>query len=149
MALGVARTRALGTIARHYGQRSTDQAILAELARAGRQTNGALTRGLGMSTGGVTPAVDRLEERGLVRRLPHPDDRRSSMLDLTEEGTRMMRAGGSIITDALAPLEARLTEAEVALVLQVLERAVQGYAAAADHLTSPDGEYLEWRKDAS
>jgi DNA-binding MarR family transcriptional regulator len=34
----------------------------------------------------VTSVADGLEERGYVRRLPHPSDRRIKMLALTEEG---------------------------------------------------------------
>jgi DNA-binding MarR family transcriptional regulator len=34
----------------------------------------------------VTSVADALEERGLVRRLPHPSDRRIKMLALTDEG---------------------------------------------------------------
>jgi len=34
----------------------------------------------------VTNAVDRLEVQGLVRRVPHPTDRRTKLIELTEAG---------------------------------------------------------------
>jgi DNA-binding MarR family transcriptional regulator len=34
----------------------------------------------------VTNAIDRLEQQGLVRRLPHPRDRRATLAELTEAG---------------------------------------------------------------
>lgn len=34
----------------------------------------------------VTNAVDRLEKAGLVRRTPHPSDRRATLIELTDEG---------------------------------------------------------------
>jgi MarR family 2-MHQ and catechol resistance regulon transcriptional repressor len=34
--------------------------------------------------------VDRLEEERLVRRLPHPTDRRATVIELTDEGGRTM-----------------------------------------------------------
>ncbi len=34
----------------------------------------------------VTNAVDRLEAAGLVRRTPHPSDRRATLVELTDEG---------------------------------------------------------------
>lgn len=34
----------------------------------------------------VTNAVDRLEEQGLVRRCPHPRDRRTTLAELTDAG---------------------------------------------------------------
>ena len=39
-----------------------------------------------VTTGGITGRIDRLERRGLVRRLPDPDDRRSILVELTESG---------------------------------------------------------------
>jgi len=37
----------------------------------------------------VTNAVDRLEAAGLVARRPHPDDRRSTLVEITPEGTAL------------------------------------------------------------
>jgi DNA-binding MarR family transcriptional regulator len=34
----------------------------------------------------VTSAVDRLEQQGLVRRVPHPTDRRTKLAQLTDDG---------------------------------------------------------------
>src|SRR6478736_8714589 len=53
-----------------------------------------IVRGLSITVGGASKTVDRLERDGLVARLPHPSDRRSSVIALT-------RAGGS--THAKAP----------------------------------------------
>ncbi len=39
----------------------------------------------------VTNAVDRLESQGLVRRAPHPSDRRTTLAELTEEGRSLAR----------------------------------------------------------
>jgi DNA-binding MarR family transcriptional regulator len=37
----------------------------------------------------VTSAVDRLERQGLVRRSPHPNDRRAVLAEITDEGRRV------------------------------------------------------------
>ena len=42
-----------------------------------------------LSRSGLTRLVDRLEKAGLLRREPHPEDRRGSFAVLTEEGARM------------------------------------------------------------
>ena len=34
----------------------------------------------------MTNAVDRLEGQGLVRRTPHPTDRRTTLVELTDDG---------------------------------------------------------------
>jgi DNA-binding MarR family transcriptional regulator len=43
----------------------------------------------------VTNAVDRLEAQGLVRRCPHPRDRRATLAELTEAGRDRARAATS------------------------------------------------------
>jgi DNA-binding MarR family transcriptional regulator len=45
-----------------------------------------LAEKLGVTTGTLTVSVDRLEERGLLRRVPHKTDRRSYLIELTEKG---------------------------------------------------------------
>ena len=45
---------------------------------------------LGLTPGGASKAVDRVEREGLCRRLPNPDDRRSSLLELTPAGTALL-----------------------------------------------------------
>lgn len=37
----------------------------------------------------VTNAVDRLESAGLVRRVPHPSDRRATLIEITEQGREL------------------------------------------------------------
>jgi len=42
---------------------------------------------LGLSPRNMTALVDSLEAEGLVRRTPHPTDRRATMVELTDDGT--------------------------------------------------------------
>jgi MarR family transcriptional regulator, organic hydroperoxide resistance regulator len=53
---------------------------------------------LGVSAGGISKLVDRLEASGLCRRLPNPSDRRSSLVELTDAGART-RTGASRAVD--------------------------------------------------
>jgi MarR family transcriptional regulator, organic hydroperoxide resistance regulator len=50
---------------------------------------------LGITTGGTSKLVDRIEASGYCRRLPNPADRRSSLLELTPEGQRLFAAAGA------------------------------------------------------
>lgn len=44
-----------------------------------------------LSTGGnMTVVIDNLEKDGLVRRYPDPEDRRASLISLTEKGIQLM-----------------------------------------------------------
>lgn len=45
-----------------------------------------LARKIGVTTGTLTVAVDRLEKKGLMVRKPHEQDRRSFLIELTDEG---------------------------------------------------------------
>ncbi len=44
----------------------------------------------------ITQLVDRLEDDGLVRRIPHPDDRRSVLVEITTKGRRCFEEGLAI-----------------------------------------------------
>jgi DNA-binding MarR family transcriptional regulator len=56
---------------------------------------------LGITTGGTSKLVDRIEAGGYCRRLPNPEDRRSSLLELTPEGRRLFAAAGLAFDDEL------------------------------------------------
>lgn len=58
----------------------TDMQLLHMLLLHGPSTPGRLAAWTGLSTGGVTVAVDRLEKAGYVRREPNPNDRRSLLV---------------------------------------------------------------------
>lgn len=54
-----------------------------------RQTPGELTRTLPISSAGMTAQLDQLENRNLVERSPHPDDRRALYVTLTRSGQKL------------------------------------------------------------
>ena len=58
-------------------------------------------RELGITTGGVSKLVDRIEASGYCRRLQNPADRRSSLLELTPEGERLLAAAGAVLDEEL------------------------------------------------
>ncbi len=43
---------------------------------------------LGMTARNMTAIIDALEESGLVRRMPHPNDRRATVVELTSAGRK-------------------------------------------------------------
>src|SRR5271170_5196311 len=56
---------------------------------------------LGITTGGTSKLVDRIEASGYCRRLPNPADRRSSLLELTPEGRRVLAEAGGAFDEEL------------------------------------------------
>ncbi|MEV6791630.1 MarR family transcriptional regulator [Streptomyces sp. NPDC051320] len=57
---------------------------------------------LSITIGGASQAVDRLQKRGLCARQPNPNDRRSSIVQLTTEGAELTRSAGRIFDQELA-----------------------------------------------
>jgi MarR family transcriptional regulator, organic hydroperoxide resistance regulator len=60
-----------------------------------------IARELGITTGGTSKLVDRIEAHGYCRRLPNPEDRRSSLLELTSAGKRLFDEAGKAFDDEL------------------------------------------------
>ena len=50
-----------------------------------------LAEKIGVTTGTLTVGIDRLEKKKLLKRVPHEKDRRSYMIELTEEGRKNLR----------------------------------------------------------
>jgi DNA-binding MarR family transcriptional regulator len=70
-----------------------DWDVLASLRRIGppyRLSPTELYRGLMRSSAGMTHRLARLEERGLIRRIDDPDDRRGLLVVLTPRGRRLV-----------------------------------------------------------
>jgi DNA-binding MarR family transcriptional regulator len=77
-----------------------------------RSSPGDLAADLELSSGAMTSRLDRLEQAGLVRRLPDPADRRGVVVELTAEGKEAWdRAAGiqgrkeAFFASALTPTE--------------------------------------------
>ena len=67
--------------------------MLATLRRSGapyRLSPSALFRSMMVTSGTMTNRIDRLEEKGLVRRVPDPEDRRGILVELTEQGRELI-----------------------------------------------------------
>ena len=50
-----------------------------------------LAQKIGVTTGTLTVAVDRLEKKNLMRRKPHATDRRSILIELTPQGEQVFK----------------------------------------------------------
>ena len=82
------RIRAL---AAEHGLDLAEGDVLFTLRRAGtpyRLAPSEISAALLVASGTLTSRLDRLERKGLIRRVPHPTDRRSTEVELTELGLR-------------------------------------------------------------
>lgn len=76
-----------------YGLTFGEYEVLAALMRSGaphRMKPSELVGALVLSSGAMTNRIDRVEQAGLVERLPDPDDRRGTLVALTEKGRRVV-----------------------------------------------------------
>ena len=103
----------------------TQLATLATLARLGSATPRELAGHEGVQPPTMTRVLAALEERGLVRRAPHPDDRRCHVLTPTPAATGMLLDDRRLRDAWLAARLAELTDGErdaLARAVPVLER---------------------------
>ena len=80
--------------ARHGLQRGEFD-VLATLRRSGAPfalTPTDLYQATMLSSGGMTARLDKLEKAGLIARRPNPDDRRGTIVVLTEPGRKVTEA---------------------------------------------------------
>ena len=84
-------TQALEDITGAFGVSAADYYVVGVVSRADnhRTSPTRVCEVLGRTTGGLTPAIDRLEAAGLLRRLPDPDDRRRVTLEATAAGRQL------------------------------------------------------------
>ncbi|MCX2730225.1 MarR family transcriptional regulator [Saccharopolyspora sp. NFXS83] len=76
----------LKELARETGLTDAQTDVLWRLSRGREMTAGRLGDLLQCDASTATSMIDRLEKRGLVRRVPHPVDRRAKVIQLTSEG---------------------------------------------------------------
>src|SRR5713101_2536858 len=87
------------------------------LTQHGPMPAGQLADLTGLTTGGITHAVDRLEKDGWVRRDSDPDDcRRVILVPVAERAAEITRVSGSLAA-ATSELAATLSESNLAVVL--------------------------------
>jgi DNA-binding MarR family transcriptional regulator len=84
--------------------------LLGALRCGGPTIMSGISEELGVTRRNVTALVDALEEENLVRRRPHPTDRRATVIELTPEGERTVAGMYDAHREAVAELFAALPE---------------------------------------
>lgn len=103
--------------------------LLGALHCGGPRIMSGISDELGVTRRNVTALVDALEEEGLVRRLPHPTDRRATVVELTDEGGRTMDTLYDEHRGAVAELFDTLSEEdrrELARLVGLLRQGLRG-----------------------
>lgn len=82
---------------------------------------GKLAEHLNCVKSNITQLTDRLEAEGTVRRISDPEDRRSILMELTESGRSMHKAGVEALTMATRKLFAASNEEQRNALRHLLE----------------------------
>jgi DNA-binding MarR family transcriptional regulator len=118
-----------------FGLNSGEWKALNQLHLAGppyQRSVGEMAEWAELSSGAMTNRVDRLEQAGLVKRAPDPNDRRGVLVELTPVGLRTweetLRAGAAneaLIAAALSKDEKRQLNALLRRLMREFERREQ------------------------
>ncbi|WP_203137348.1 MarR family winged helix-turn-helix transcriptional regulator [Microbacterium sp. JZ31] len=106
--------------------------IIAGQQNGMRVTPGAIAAHLGISTASTTKLLDRLAAAGHVRRLPHPSDRRSVIVEVEDQTRRAARDSIGRTHGRRFDLAAQLTPEQ----RDVIIRFLHDIAATADDLAT-------------
>jgi MarR family transcriptional regulator, organic hydroperoxide resistance regulator len=109
-------------IADRVGLRLTDMQCINALELMGPSTPGELARFTGLTTGGVTVMLDRLERGGYLKREPNPRDRRSVVVHLNPAKIKKMQTFYGEINERMEALLDETPERELRSVVNLLSK---------------------------
>lgn len=87
---------------------------------------------LGNDTAGMTRLLDRMEDKGLLRRVRHPDDRRSVLIELTEPGRALLPCSARVFGSVTRQLLTGFSDHELRQVTAMLQRMLSNLALRND-----------------
>ena len=105
-----------------HGLTSPQLAALKTVERLQPVTVGAVAEAIHLSQATVTGILDRLERRALLNRARGDRDRRSVLVQLTEEGAKLAKEAPSLLQERFHRQLTRLRQWEQTMILATLQR---------------------------
>lgn len=131
--------RAVDVRLRPWNLSGSQAAALAALVTHGPQRMSDLARYLLQQTQTTTDLVDRLEQRGLVRRIRHATDRRVVLVEATDAALALLReigdTGWSVGTEAIGALSDTDVKRLTDIARRVRDRAAELGGVPQEHLS--------------
>ncbi|HEY2054185.1 MAG TPA: MarR family transcriptional regulator [Solirubrobacterales bacterium] len=109
------------TAARGMGVNRTDGRALDIVERLGPVTAGKLSCDAGLTSGAVTAVIDRLVEKGYVRRVADPDDRRRVLIEKTDKLDEVSKRFYGPLAERSLPLIDKFSNAELEAIVRFLK----------------------------
>ena len=106
------------------GVNVTDMECLALIFFKGLATPSELARYTGLTSGATTAMLDRLEKAHLIERRPNPQDRRGTLIVLTNERTEEVGATFASGREAIDKLTSSYSESELETIADYFRRLV-------------------------
>jgi MarR family transcriptional regulator, 2-MHQ and catechol-resistance regulon repressor len=100
----------------------SDFTILEALLHKGPQLVNDLGRRINLTSGSITTAVDRLEERGLVERVEDENDRRARIVSLTNKGRTLIEKAFAGHRERMDAAAGALKKNERAMLIELLKK---------------------------
>lgn len=124
------------SIAQRLGLHGTDEKTMSLLEREGPMSASDIAKRTGLAAASVTNLIDRLEQKGFVRRARDPKDRRSVIVEPTEEGIAQFVPFFAATRNAVARMWAHYDDQELAVILDFLRRNTERLIQETAKLTS-------------
>jgi DNA-binding MarR family transcriptional regulator len=109
-------------VAERVGLHLTDMQCMNLLDLLGTSTPSKLAEVTGLTTGGVTVMLDRLEKAGCIKREPNPDDRRSVLVRVSAKKMEKIHAHYAGVAKEFDAYMSEVSEAELETVSSFFKR---------------------------
>ncbi|MES5880308.1 MarR family transcriptional regulator [Bacillus cereus group sp. MG21] len=117
--------------------------ILNKIIRDGEQRLTDLAEELDFTSGAITALCDKLEERGLAIRKRHQEDRRITLLDITEDGLKFIKRNNNIRTSFMSVLFDGFSTEELQVQAEIFKRLAYNLEHLSDRIMKLSNENTE------
>ncbi|GAA1979654.1 MarR family transcriptional regulator [Amycolatopsis minnesotensis] len=112
-------------IAETAGLSATESKTADYLDRLGPLTPKELAKHSGLAPASVTALIDRMERKGVVRRRPHPGDRRKVLVEIDSDGLRADVHLWDFLISSVVKACASYSEAELDTIVRFIGEATE------------------------
>lgn len=117
---------------RELGFATAQLPVLTALKDGARLSQIDLARWAKVEQPTMAQMLTRMERDGLIKREPDPNDRRSSLVSLTQPALARLPAGRAVLRQGNADMTKGLSEQEVATLISLLRRVLDNVEALED-----------------